>query len=725
MQPDALWPGAHSAAGPSLFQPGRNCWRATRAERAAVLIDGDAYFAMFAAAALQAKRAIYILGWDFHSRMRLYSEEDRKSYPALLGEFLDYLVKRNRKLHVYILTWDFPMVYGLDREWPMYGLTWKPHRRVHLVYDSTHAAGGSHHQKVVVMDDTLAFCGGIDLTRRRWDTCAHSADDHRRAEDGIPYPPFHDVMLAVQGETARSLGEMARTRWVQATGKHLASVRPAGAIWPDALRIDLAATTVSISRTLAATTASPAVREVEQLYVDMIAAAQRSIYIENQYLTSHVVGDALAARLADPQGPEIVIVVRLLSHGWLEGAVMQTLRAHLMQRLRELDRYGKLHVFYPHVNNLAPGTCIDVHAKLAIVDDEWLRVGSANLANRSMGYDSECDLTVEARGNAGIAAAIHRVRTLLLSEHLDTEPETVARELKQTQSIATTVRNLNKATRCLRDLEAEPEISGALVGIAEAADLERPISIDGLVEVFSPDTTPEREPRGWRNLFIYSGTALALLALWKYTPLAKLADPDLITRWAKEFGHSGWAPVITLLLYTPACIVLFPRSIITLFATLAFGPVYGFLLAMTGVLVAAHATYMAGRRMSRAHVRRIAGSRLNKLMQVLRLRGLLAMTAIRLVPLAPFAVEGVIAGAIHIKRWHFLLGTALGMLPGTLTAVVFGNQLETALKDPSKAQWGWLALAVAVLFFLAFLVRRWLFPPHAKVNSTPRVLPRK
>jgi uncharacterized membrane protein YdjX (TVP38/TMEM64 family) len=105
-------------------------------------------------------------------------------------------------------------------------------------------------------------------------------------------------------------------------------------------------------------------------------------------------------------------------------------------------------------------------------------------------------------------------------------------------------------------------------------------------------------------------------------------------------------------------------------------------------------------------------------MQVLRRRGLIAMTAIRLVPLAPFAVEGVIAGAIRIKRWHFLLGTALGMLPGTLTAVIFGNELETLLKDPSKAKWGWLALAVSVLFLLAFLVRRWLFTPHAETHST-------
>jgi phosphatidylserine/phosphatidylglycerophosphate/cardiolipin synthase-like enzyme len=217
------------------------------------------------------------------------------------------------------------------------------------------------------------------------------------------------------------------------------------------------------------------VREVERLYVDLIAAAERSIYIENQYFTSPAIGDALAARLSEPNGPEIVIVVRLLSHGWLEGAVMQTLRARLMRRLREKDRYNKLHVFYPHVSDLQPGTCIDVHAKLAIMDDEWLRIGSANLANRSMGYDSECDLTVAARGDSSISAAIHRVRTLLLSEHLGASPEQVARDLQRTHSIAETARNIGTSNRCLLELTTEPEVSDALIGIAGAADLEHPM----------------------------------------------------------------------------------------------------------------------------------------------------------------------------------------------------------------------------------------------------------
>src|SRR6202007_939264 len=97
--------------------------------------------------------------------------------PAELGEFLNFLVRRRRGLHIYILNWDYPMVFGTDREFPpIYGLgAWSPRRRVHFEYDNTHPVGGSHHQKIVVIDDAVAFSGGLDLTCRRWDTCEHKA----------------------------------------------------------------------------------------------------------------------------------------------------------------------------------------------------------------------------------------------------------------------------------------------------------------------------------------------------------------------------------------------------------------------------------------------------------------------------------------------------------------------------------------------------------------------
>src|SRR5262245_49700691 len=190
-----------------LLEEGRNCCSVRRAKRAAVIIDAQAYFQAFAEAAERAERSIMILAWDFNSRV-LLSRDETSRYHVSLGDFLNRLARRRKRLQIRILDWDFPLVFGTDREMsPLYGLSWNPHRRIHSHYDATHPLAGSHHQKMVVIDDKVAFNGGLDLTCRRWDSPEHKPDDPRRVENGKPYPPFHDVMMVVDGGTARALGE--------------------------------------------------------------------------------------------------------------------------------------------------------------------------------------------------------------------------------------------------------------------------------------------------------------------------------------------------------------------------------------------------------------------------------------------------------------------------------------------------------------------------------------
>ena len=129
------------------------------------------------------------------------------------------LCKERKDLRIRVLDWDYPMLYGTDRDYPpIYGITWKPHRHIDFRFDATDTLA-SHHQKVVVIDDGMAFVGGLDLAARRWDTPEHRADDSRRTFDGKPYPPVHDVMIAVDGEAGRALAALARKRWEAATGK--------------------------------------------------------------------------------------------------------------------------------------------------------------------------------------------------------------------------------------------------------------------------------------------------------------------------------------------------------------------------------------------------------------------------------------------------------------------------------------------------------------------------
>jgi phosphatidylserine/phosphatidylglycerophosphate/cardiolipin synthase-like enzyme/uncharacterized membrane protein YdjX (TVP38/TMEM64 family) len=702
----------------SILRTGYNAFAVARAERLALLVDAEAYFRAFYQAALRAKRSITILGWDFNSQTQLHFDPvPEGGPPALLGEFLNYLARRRRGLHINVLNWDYPMVFGADREFPpLYGFGWKPSRRVRLRYDDTHPVAGSQHQKIVLIDDAVAFVGGIDLTVRRWDSNEHSPDDPRRVAYGKPYPPFHDLMVALDGEAAQALAEIARERWRLATGRRLKEVSVDEDPWPSALEPDLRAIEVGIARTMPPRGEMPAVREVEQLYLDMIASAQREIYIENQYFTSPRLAAALEKRLAEPDGPEIVLVLRLLSHGWLEEATMHVLRTRLIQRLKKADRNGRFRVYYPYIPGLTEGCCLDVHSKMMVVDDRQLRVGSANLCNRSMGMDTECDVLIESRGDPHVASVIRGFRARLIAEHLGVALSIFQETLKKTTSLHEAIATLRRESRTLRELDDMKEWPEALVNIAAVADPGEPIALDFLSTDRVSASNEEQGRPAWGRLAFFAVVIGALAALWRFTPLAELASADNVIAWAKAFGATWWAPILVILSYTPACFVMFPRPLITLASVIAFGPWLGFLYSLIGIVLAAVVTYFAGRRMRRDTVRRLAGPKIERMVDVLRKHGLLAMSLLRLVPIAPFFVVGIVAGAVRLKLWHLAVGTAIGMLPGTLAATIFGDQLEKALAG-GRINW-WIVGGCAVLLGGgAYLVKRWFAKMAHRMNT--------
>ncbi len=506
---------------PSIFQEGRNCRRIAHAGRVAFVVDGDNYFRMFVETAERAQESIIIVAWDFNSNCCLDVKCDSKNPRAKLGEYLNDLARRRRGLQIYVLDWDFPMIYAKDREAPVkvrFGWGWKPHRRVHLEFDNTHPPGGSHHQKIVVIDDAIAFCGGLDLTLQRWDTPAHAPDDPHRVAADQPYPPFHDLMIAVDGVAARELGRIARERWFASTEEEIPPVRAMGDPWPPVLEPAVTDLPVAIAVTFPESAPHDGKREVEALYLDMIAGARRYIYIENQYFTAHKVGEALAARLQERGGPEIVVVTRLLSHGWLEENTMGVLRDKMVQRLRAADVEGRFSVYYPEMPGLAEGTCIDVHSKMMAVDDEWLRIGSANINNRSMGVDTECDLAIEAGGRAEIAQAIRKFRDQLLAEHLGATVEEIERETAARGSIAGAVKALARPGRTLKRLEVE-EHSDITLSLAEMADPEQAVGLDKLKALFSFGAEFHSVPRPVRKVIPYVVLAGVLVAIWRFTPL--------------------------------------------------------------------------------------------------------------------------------------------------------------------------------------------------------------
>lgn len=469
---------------PGLAEPGRNCWRIEAASRAALVVDAADYYRQARAAMLRARSQILLVGWDFDTRISLVREPPGDGAPIHLGPFLAWLAKRNPELRIHILAWDGKVYNFLGRGTTLLRVTeWRFFtRRIQFRLDGVHPLGGSHHHKILVIDDAFACCGGIDMTASRWDTRGHRDDEpgRRRPTTGRHYGPWHDATMAVAGEAARALGELGRTRWEIACGERLPPPSVGSDPWPEGLEPEFTDLEIAVARTCGRTDRVEEVREIEALFADMIAAARRFVYLESQYFASRAVAEAIVRRLAEADPPEFVLVNPKSASGWLEEEVMGAARAELFRAVGQADRRGRFRIYTPVTGR---GRDIYVHAKAMIVDDLMLRVGSANLNNRSMGLDSECDLMIDARraeDRAAATAAIGARRDDLMAEHLGVAPEEVAHALADSGSLIGAVERLRGDGRTLVPFEP-PEFGAAARAVArtEAAD---PESADELFE---------------------------------------------------------------------------------------------------------------------------------------------------------------------------------------------------------------------------------------------------
>jgi len=265
-------------------------------------------------------------------------------------------------------------------------------------------------------------------------------------------------------------------------------------------------------------------REIEALYLAAIASARRFLYIESQYFASHI-AEAIAARLEESDGPEIVVINPEDAMGWLEAEAMETARSVLLARVRDADRHGRFRILAPVTQ---AGRGIYVHAKVLVVDDRFLRVGSSNINNRSMGLDTECDLAVEAGPDEGVDSvkrrSIRAVRTRLMAEHLGVTTEEFERTEEAEGSLVATVDRLMRSSgRTLIPLAPEP-----------VSDAERTMVDTRLLDPDRPEAMSKTMERGalvfqevdtavWRaGLAIAAGLGLTWIAATRYR--ARLRD---------------------------------------------------------------------------------------------------------------------------------------------------------------------------------------------------------
>jgi phosphatidylserine/phosphatidylglycerophosphate/cardiolipin synthase-like enzyme len=417
-----------------ILQASQNFWSERAAASVGVLVDGDDYYRAFYDAGALARRYILLSGWQFDSDACLLRGEEAKGreLPVTLKAYLNALCEKTPELRIYMLAWDFHAIFALEREWMQeLVFNWGTSERLTFRFDASHVENGSHHQKFVVIDGQIAFLGGLDLCDHRWDTRNHRDPDPLRTSRGAPHKPFHDIQVCLSSpEVATDLTELFRARWLASGGKPLALPPPSEefpAFEPkNAVRI--ATDRVALSRTdpHGAPTGVPDTREIRKLYLDAIRAARRLIYIETQYFSSKDVSAALVERLRTNDGSvlDVVLVLNMAAATLKEEVAVGLAQARVIGDLRRAaqgqpHRLGIYYTLPLSEGGVPPMHATYIHSKTMIVDDRFITIGSANLTNRSMGVDTELNMSAETESDGdALGTSIADLRWSLLQEHL-------------------------------------------------------------------------------------------------------------------------------------------------------------------------------------------------------------------------------------------------------------------------------------------------------------------
>jgi phospholipase D1/2 len=706
----ASWggPAVQDTTTPSasaIVQPGTNCWRVDQAQKFHCIQDAADYFRLVRRALLDARETVFILGWDFAATIDLDPGGDTTEGPTRLDQLLAFITRRRPELRCYILIWDYGALYTLERE-PLtrWRVRWRTPRRVHFGFDDHHPMGASHHQKIVVVDDNLAFCGSIDLTGHRWDECAHHLEEPaRKSLFGGPYGPYHEVQVMVGGPIAHSLGMLARDRWRAVGFEKMPPVGGSGSdLWPASVTPELTDVGVAIVRTVPPSETEPAIRECEALFRDSIALARHTIYIENQYFTDDSMADALAARLHEADGPEVIVVAPKECAGWLERQTMGAFRDVAFARMKHADRHGRLRLVYP-IASRSQDIPTFIHSKVMIVDDELLRVGSANFARRSMGMDTECDLAVAAAGEARIRGGIRGIRDRLVAEHLGLEVKDVAKSLERPGSLHRLIDARQKADRALIPITPVTDHATASATLRATIDPAEPIGFGATIDRLVPpvDATGRGSP-----LRLWILPAIAIVAAVASSSVIT-ARPEFQSVRDALAGTSSlpFALWIGASAFVAAGLLLVPLELLTIAAALAFGASRGATIAAVSSVALAVIGYAAGRAIGAPGISRWVSRRSYRSVRQLGAEGMAGVIVLRMSSVASTGAIHLLCGAGRVPFLPYLAGTVIGIAPAIIALGVLGGMLRDAVLQPSVANSLATIAAAVVLLVLAGMVR--------------------
>jgi uncharacterized membrane protein YdjX (TVP38/TMEM64 family) len=315
-----------------------------------------------------------------------------------------------------------------------------------------------------------------------------------------------------------------------------------------------------------------------------------------------------------------------------------------------------------------------------------------------MGTDTECDLAIHATDDK-MRAAITRIRNTLIADHCGVTAEDVAQSLARTGSLLKTADTLEGRGHSLCEIEdGKPDREEVASAIMAVADPESAVGIEEFMRHTVGEKVPYRQLSHTLQVAIGCVLVLGLVLMWRYTPLSEFTDPRVLRTAALSMSGNVWAPLIVVAVFVLAGFVLFPLTVLIAVTAATFGPWLGLLYAAAGAIISSLTTYGVGAKLGKKALRNIIGPRLNRVTRRVAQQGILAVATVRLVPVAPFTVVNLVAGASGIRFTDFVLGTAIGLLPGLIVLSSLGNQIFRVLSDP-----GWADVAIFVALVVGWI----------------------
>ncbi len=682
------------------------------------LIDCANFYRALHKAICQAQRSIFIVGWELDSTVRLLRGEDEKAteIPSIASELLAWKAAKNPQLKIYLLRWDSSLAFIDDREL-MAERNWAANtpENVHICLDNVVPVGGSQHQKIILIDDELAFSGGMDLARQRWDEREHRFYEPERTDLAGPYGPYHDVQVMMDGPIVTHLAELVRWRWSRAAGYPALPVQNQTKInldvvptWPKNWPVLFKDIECAIARTLPRMEDHPAVQEVYHMYLDLISQAENFIYIENQFATHTGIAQALNKQLKLKTKLQVLLISSYNPQGLFENKGLWTGRIDFKNCLYEGVESDRVKMVYTKIQNSGGElACKRIHSKILVVDDKYFVVGSANIANRSMSLDSECDIafigdSIEKKQQIVLA------RNDLIAEHTGRSLEEVEKVFSMDKPIVNLLKPIRFMKYHLQEIDDSQFTDKSFQFLQKFADPPEPLIS------LSPHLTnaPLRNPK--KNLFLV-GALLFVFGLFISAFLLnqrhRWLSAENIQLFLNTSRQSQWAFPIVCLSYILGGFVLFPVTILSLLTAAAFGPFWGPLYAMGGALSSGAVMFGIGHLAGFKLLRRVLGERIRKLDYCMKEAGIWGIALIRFLPLAPYSLVNLAAGMSSVRFIDFLIGSFLGFLPASVVKGFLGDALVQSVIKPNPQTKNYLILGVlgwlALVIFSIWIAKRW------------------